>query len=74
MPAITFNRLAAAEASPLVISGAHSNRRVEPEPHPLMSPPVLRDLLMQRHRLLMAAVRSQVAGNRGLNVNRLHVL
>ena len=38
-----------------------------------MIPPVPRDLLMRRQRLLVAAVRSQVAGNRRLNVNRLHV-
>ena len=48
---------------------AHSNRRIETKPHPFMIPPVMRDLLMRRHRILMAAVCRQVAGNRGLNIH-----
>jgi hypothetical protein len=54
--------------------GADRNRREETKPRPLAIPPLLRDPLMRFHRLLMAAVRSQVAGNRRLNVNRLHGL
>ncbi len=41
--------------------------------YPLMIPPVPRDLLRQRHQLSLAAVRSQVAGNRRFDVNRLYL-
>ena len=51
---------------------ADGNRRVEAKPHPLLIPPLLGHPLMRRHRLLMAAVSRQVAGNRRFNVNRLH--
>ena len=49
-----------------------SNGRVKAKPHPLVIPPILCDLLMRRHRLLMAAVRCQVAGNGRLNIHCLH--
>ena len=40
---------------------------------PLVLPPLVRELLVRGHRLLPAGVCGQVARDRRLNVNRLHL-